>query len=443
MIDKYDIKQVNGEDVLILHLNFNYEFGSYNLKKERHTFLEEVKEYLFHKKIDFKGTKIVLVLGGVALATLMLPIEERKIEGPVYHTSELVTQLISDGGNNFITNDKKTAEVLPEEQSQKSEEMQENLEQQNVPEEPEIVQNTQTANSSSTKPSTQVVNPSTPSKEEPTPSAPIQTEPAVTEQQITVYRTNGAVVTMTMTDYLIGVVSAEMPASFSNEALKAQAVVARTYTLKKLKEGVKLTDSVSTQAYIDTNEMRTQWGSSFSTYYNKIKNAVTSTDGKVIVYQGNYIDAVYHSTSNGKTESAQNVWGNYVPYLTSVESPWDQTASSYLRTIDKDFTVVLSLLGINESEFLQASILRNESGRVESVRVGAKVYSGIDVRSILGLRSTDFDFLMQDGVLKITTRGYGHGVGMSQYGANGMAAAGYSYDQIIRHYYTGVDLVQK
>ena len=130
--------------------------------------------------------------------------------------------------------------------------------------------------------------------------------------------------------------------------------------------------------------------------------------------------------------------------MVSVESPWDQEASSYLRVENKDLNVVMQLLGVTFDDLEQIEILaRDESGRVKEVRIGSTVYLGTKLRSLLGLRSTDFEFAIENGNFVITTRGYGHGVGMSQYGANGMAKAGYSYEQILTHYYTGVQMEQR
>ena len=171
------------------------------------------------------------------------------------------------------------------------------------------------------------------------------------------------------------------------------------------------------------------------------QNAVRSTENIVVTYQGSLIDAVYHSTSNGKTEDAVHVWGNSVPYLKSVESSWDRNASSYLRTEEKELSALLMLLGIDLSDENSIEIIsRNNSGRVSNVRIGNKNYSGVELRNLLGLRSADFDLEVQNNKVIITTRGYGHGVGMSQYGAKGMAENGYNYQQILRHYYQGITL---
>ena len=167
-----------------------------------------------------------------------------------------------------------------------------------------------------------------------------------------------------------------------------------------------------------------------------------STKGLYITYNGTYIDAVYHSTSNGKTEDAIYVWGNDIPYLKSVDSPWDVNATSYLRTEIKDFNTVLNILGVDLNTEDFEILEKKDSGRVIKVKVGKKIYSGVELRNILNLRSTDFDLAIHNGNLIITTKGYGHGVGMSEYGANGMANSGYNYEQILKHYYQGIDIVK-
>lgn len=229
-----------------------------------------------------------------------------------------------------------------------------------------------------------------------------------------------------------------MPASFNFEALKAQAIIARTYTLKKINKNQVLTDTTSTQVYKDNTELKTMWGSSYETYYNKIKLAVDSTKGEYITYNNQYIDAVYHSTSNGYTVDAKDIWGNDIPYLKSVNSIWDKDASSYLRTTTFDLNEVNTLLNLTLNTNIE--LIRNSNNQVMNVIIGNQSFTGVEFRNLLGLRSTDFDININDNNVTITTRGYGHGVGMSQYGANGMANAGYSCDQIINHYYTNVQI---
>lgn len=247
-----------------------------------------------------------------------------------------------------------------------------------------------------------------------------------------------------MEEYLVGVVAAEMPASFNSEALKAQAILARTYALKKISKGEKLTDTVSTQAYIDKTEMQNKWGNDYSKYYNKIVSAVNGTKGQVVKYKGNYIEALYHSTSNGKTESAKEVWGQDIPYLKSVDSSWDKKTSAYLKIENKEIDKVMEILGININKNTNIEILsKDESGRVRKIKVEDKIYDGIEFRNLFGLRSTDFDITITEKGLEIITRGYGHGVGMSQYGANEMAKMGYNYKDIINHYYQNVKITSQ
>ena len=135
------------------------------------------------------------------------------------------------------------------------------------------------------------------------------------------------------------------------------------------------------------------------------------------------------------------VWGNSVPYLKSVDSKWDIQASSYLREIKEDFTNILNLLGVSSDTNIQFEVIsRDESGRVEKIKVGDKIFDGVTFRNLLKLRSTDFSIMVINNQVSITTKGYGHGVGLSQYGANGMAQEGYTYKEILKHYYTGVEV---
>lgn len=256
-------------------------------------------------------------------------------------------------------------------------------------------------------------------------------------------RTNGEVLKMNMQDYLIGVVAAQMPVYFNIEALKAQAVVARTYTLKLLEKEKIITDDMHIQAYKSNDELKKMWGSNYSKYYNKVKKAVVSTNNLCIKYNGLLIDAIYHSTSNGYTEDSANVWGNRIPYLKIVTSPWDTSVPSYLRTIIIGFDKVLNALKVNFDEFSKIQVIsKDDSGRISKIKFNNKELSGKEVRNLLGLRSADFDAEIVNKGICFTTRGYGHGVGMSQYGANGMANSGYKFDQILKHYYTGVNIAE-
>ena len=232
-----------------------------------------------------------------------------------------------------------------------------------------------------------------------------------------------------------------MPASFNMEALKAQAVVARTYALKTINTGKILTDDVKTQTFKDNDELKKIWGSNYDTYFNKVKSAVLSTKGEYLTYNGTIIDAVYHSTSNGKTENAKNVWGNSVPYLISVDSMYDNLNPSYEKTTFVSYTDISNKLKLEVNGDTTIKLVGvTEGDRVSYINILDRTFTGVEFRNILGLRSADFDIEKTDLGLNIITRGYGHGVGMSQYGANGMAKAGINYKEILKHYYYGIKI---
>jgi len=448
MIISYEVKTKNNEEILILHLEYLEEFGKdMNRKNENKSLKQEINEFIKNKSIKWNGNKIILMCGGISLGLLIITnsqtnqqdsykyidksillakktIEIQKEENIIQepqknkeiNTSEIITEEIKETTNTIPPKENNNTSTTKEEinNNEKNKTNQQN----NKTQEIENKEEQKTATIEETK----------------------QEEIKNTKQQITITRTNGTIVTMNITDYLIGVVGAEMPAAFQIEALKAQSVVARTYALKRIEEGKTLTDSVTTQSYKDNNELKSMWGSSYDTYYQKIKQAVEETKNMTIKYQGQYIDAVYHSTSNGKTEDSKEVWGNEVPYLKSVDSTWDINSTPYLKTIEKDINAIWTILGI-DLEYDKVQVLtRNESNRVTSVQIGNKSYSGVEFRNLLGLRSADFDIIKDNQNLIITTRGYGHGVGMSQYGANEMAKKGYNYQQIINHYYTNVTI---
>ena len=452
VITGYEVKKDKSGEVLVLHINYDEEFSSEFFRGKRKKSTKEwVTEYIKDEKIKWDGNKIVLMVGGVALGSLLLLGNPKQPSDPHYaYVNDMIIPLTEEKMDlDDSEKEDQVGEVINEEENESADldevTIQTTTDQTNN--KPEGNKNTtsgsNTANNSSHSQSGNQgsnQNNNGNSNSSPTTPEPV-TPPAVQEQQVTIHRSNGSVITLSMTDYLIGVVGAEMPASFPLEALKAQAVVARTYALKRISNSQKLTDTVSTQAYKDNNQLRKEWQGNFDTYYNKIKLAVTSTNNMTIKYKSAYIDAVYHSTSNGRTEDAAHVWGNSVPYLKSVESSWDRNASSYLRTEEKELSVLLTLLGIDLSDESSIEIIsRNNSGRVSSVKIGNKNYSGVELRNLLGLRSADFDLEVQNNKVIITTRGYGHGVGMSQYGAKGMAENGYNYQQILRHYYQGISL---
>ena len=410
MFDNYIVKN----ETLYIDLNINYDFG--NFKNTKTNFKKELKKFLNSLKINFN--KIVLTCSGVIIGSIILTNNNFNNEVSMKYVPNIDTRIpyITHYGNeekiddNIIVNSD-VNEV--KENVNISQDISKNVEN-SVNKEPKIIENTNSDNTTNSSMS-----------------------------EITIYRSNGSIINLNMTDYLIGVVSSEMPASFNLEALKAQSVLARTYALKTKQTEKKLTDTVSTQSYIDIDQMKNKWGNSFNTYYNKIKNAVENTNGEYLSYNGNYIEALYHSTNNGKTESSLDVFGNYYPYLISVSSEYDKNASSYLRTISMPLDTISNKLGLSLNNDSVINILSyTDGGNIKEININGNNFSGKKVRELLGLRSADFDISISDNNANITTRGYGHGVGMSQYGANGMANAGYGYKDILSHYYPGTTLTK-
>lgn len=262
---------------------------------------------------------------------------------------------------------------------------------------------------------------------------------------------DGEPVQMNVYDYLVGVVAAEMPASFEPEALKAQAVAARSYLERALYFGSKhenadiCTDSACCQAYISDEKMRANWGADYETNVRKIRDAVTETDGEYLVYDGEPALAAFHSSSAGRTEASASVW-NELPYLVSVDSP--ETAGdvpnfvSSLELSELDFRDTILHLRpeadmTGDADTWLGAVERNDSGRVQSIEIGGQTISGEDMRTLFSLRSTAFELVHADGTFRFTVTGYGHGVGMSQYGANVMARQGADHREILEHYYSG------
>ena len=258
---------------------------------------------------------------------------------------------------------------------------------------------------------------------------------------------DGQVRQMDLEDYLVGVVLAEMPASFELEAHKAQAVVARTYALKRFKTGTKhdsggvCTNSACCQAYRSPEDYLSDGGSEED--LNKIRSAVTATAGQVLLYDQELIEATYFSCSGGMTEDSLAVWGLDVPYLKATESPGEESAAYYTDTVYFTASEFRGKLGQNfpgaPTEWLGEQT-RTDGGGVESMVIGGITYKGTTLRQLLGLRSTAFSMFADSGGITVQTRGFGHRVGMSQYGADAMAVSGSTYQQILAHYYAGTEL---
>ncbi len=254
-------------------------------------------------------------------------------------------------------------------------------------------------------------------------------------------------VTMELEDYIVCVVAAEMPYTFHTEALKAQAVAARSYCLNKLgngshKDGADVcTDYSHCQSYVSQDELIARYGKTTTeSIMTKIKNAVSQTAGQIITWDGKPALAVFHSSSYGKTESSKNIWGGNVPYLTSVSTPESDRVSTVTLT-DSDIASLFasdSAVKVNSTGKKGIYITKTDSGRADYICLSGLAVRAKLLRQEFGFKSTNFEFEEIDGGWRFTVHGYGHGVGMSQYGANEMAKNGATYDEILLHYYTGV-----
>ncbi|MCI1589299.1 stage II sporulation protein D [Heyndrickxia oleronia] len=268
--------------------------------------------------------------------------------------------------------------------------------------------------------------------------------------EVSVYRDQSQKVeTLPLEEYVVGVVASEMNADFEEEALKAQALAARTFIIRHLllggnsdlPEGANITDTISDQVFKNKTELKKQWGDEYNWRLKKITDAVKATSGEILTYNGTPIDAVFFSTSNGFTENSEEYWSSAIPYLKSVESPWDKKSPKFQSQKTISVTDFESQLGVKLNGTDIGAITSLTKGkRVSTVMIGGKQFTGREVRSKLNLRSSDFQWIRKGDNIIITTKGYGHGVGMSQYGANGMAEKGMNYKEIVKHYYQGVQI---
>jgi len=271
-----------------------------------------------------------------------------------------------------------------------------------------------------------------------------ETQPSAAETVI--LRLETGEVQLSMNDYLTGVVLAEMPASFEPDALKAQSVTAGTYARKtmvnlgKHGNGSLCGDSGCCQAYLPPEDYLRQGGAEGSV--EKVRSAVESVWEYVLTYEGELIEAVYFSCSGGQTEAAVAVWGADYPYLRSVESPGEEAARYHTDSILIPREEFLALLDLpHDTELYFGEPDRTEGGGVETLEIAGRSYTGVELRTLLNLRSTAFTLEQTGDHIRISTRGYGHRVGMSQYGANAMAQTGHTWQQILQHYYPGTNII--
>ena len=274
-----------------------------------------------------------------------------------------------------------------------------------------------------------------------------ETVQEIVSQKMKLLASSGNVEQMEMEDYVASVLLGEVPGTFEMEALKAQAVVARTvvcramYTGGKHGQGAVCTESSCCQAFVTEEEYRKQGGTEET--IEKMRNAANQTAGQILTYGDAPIEATYFSCSGGRTEDAVAVWGTEFSYLKSVESPGEEEAAHYRdeqRFSGEAFSDKLGLRLTGDPAGWFGKTTYTAGGGVDTMQIGGATFRGTELRSRLGLRSTAFSIATEDGQIVITTRGFGHRVGMSQYGANAMASDGYSYQQILEHYYSGTTL---
>ena len=261
-------------------------------------------------------------------------------------------------------------------------------------------------------------------------------------------------------EYLKGVVASEMPVEFNIEALKAQAITARTYLLYRMKkypdgQSEHMDASVCTGTHCQVWSSKDELIAShedgwYDTYWSKIENAVNSTSGQILTYDGKIIEPLFHSASGGRTENSEDVFSTAVPYLKSVESPYESEApklhDSVKITVDDFISKVESVYGDldisqdNLDEKIELGEV-SEGDKIKTIFIDNTEITGREMRALFNLNSTNFSFIQSGSEIEIVTTGYGHGVGMSQWGADGMADEGYNYKEILKHYYTGVEIV--
>ncbi|MDF2958997.1 MAG: stage sporulation protein [Paenibacillus sp.] len=293
------------------------------------------------------------------------------------------------------------------------------------------------------------------------PSSSIQPNllPGQPEWQIPVYMSKlKKVELMPLERYVRGVLAAEMPIEFELEAMKAQAMAARTYIVQRMIEedssnvpvaGAPVTDTVAHQAYVTDEDLKKRWGSEmYAVNSDKLDRAVNETKDLILIYKDKPIQANFFSTSNGYTENSEEYWNEYIPYLRSVPSPWDiKLSPRYKETVTVPFKDLQRKLGttgivpVSTSSRSGLKVLEMTQGhRIKKIAVAGKIFTGREIRERLGLNSSQFQWSWKGSDLQITTFGYGHGVGMSQWGANGMAQEGRTAEEIVKYFYTGIGI---
>ena len=257
---------------------------------------------------------------------------------------------------------------------------------------------------------------------------------------------------ITLFEYVCGSVAAEMPLAYNEEAIKAQAVACYTNAIRQkqlgnTKNGDISDDTATHQGYIDVEQRKEKWGESFEKYEKKLQNAVKAVEGEALYYDNKPCVAAFCAISNGKTENAECIWGTTVPYLVSVDSKGDKLSPTYASTVSftkDEFLKIIEKNGASiEADDIASTVKiteKSDTGTVLKVTVGSKSFTGEEIRKMFSLRSPTFTIKATKNAVTFSVSGYGHGIGMSQYGANYYAEKGYDYKEILEHYYTGVEI---
>lgn len=246
-------------------------------------------------------------------------------------------------------------------------------------------------------------------------------------------------------EYIKGVVAGEMPATFELEALKAQAVASRSYAMYQMAatkdKDYDVVNTTANQVYLTDEQLKNNWKEDYPKKINKIKTAIAKTSGEYLTYNGEIVNAMFFSTSVGATENSEEVFVSALPYLRSVDSTWDKESPVYIDTYTFTLEDFYKKLNLPFKQTLKIEVTEKTStGRTKALKINDQEMKGRDVATKLSLRSNYFDIVQNQNNITITTKGFGHGVGMSQYGANGMAKEGYKYDQILKHYYKNTEI---
>ena len=246
-------------------------------------------------------------------------------------------------------------------------------------------------------------------------------------------------------EYIKGVVAGEMPATFEFEALKAQAVASRSYAMYQMSatkdKEYDVVNTTSNQVYLTDEQLKENWKEKYPENINKIKKAIAETSGEYLTYNGEVVNAMFFSTSVGATENSEEVFVSALPYLRSVDSVWDEASPKYTDTYTFTLEDFYKKLNLTFNQNLKVEIIsKTSTGRIKTLKINGEEMQGRDFASKLNLRSNYFEIIQNANTITITTKGFGHGVGMSQYGANGMAKEGYKYDQILKHYYQNTEI---